>query len=368
MRVLVTGAKGFLGKNLLVLLGAEPTFETIEFNRGDSLSALRTSIVQCDAIVHLAGENRPANISDFYDVNCGLTAEICDAIRSSGRKIPLIFASSSQAVLDNPYGISKRAAEEVVVDLELATGSPVAIYRLPGVFGKWSRPNYNSVVSTFCYNIANDLPIQISDPSLEIRLNYVDDVVRHIKESLLELESGCSWPVVQPEFRITLGDLARQIAAFQQCRVDLLTEPVGAGLIRALYATYMSYLPKEKFSYVVPRHSDSRGVFVEMLKTKDSGQFSFFTAHPGITRGSHYHHTKTEKFLLVKGEARFRFRNVITDESFEICTNSDQSRIVESIPGWVHDITNVGSEELIVMLWANEIFDRQLPDTYSEKV
>jgi len=371
-RVLVTGAQGFIGKNLVVRLGELPGVAASTFVRGDSPAALPALVAQADAVVHLAGENRPLDEGAFAAVNTGLTVALCEAIahkvRTSGVRVPLLLASSAQAERDNPYGRSKRAAEQAVAALADATGNPCTVFRLPGVFGKWCRPNYNSVVATFCHNLARGLPIQVNDPSASVRLVYVDDVVAAFMAALEAPAAGLSQGVVQPEYGVTLGDLAAQIRAFNDCRTSLQTERVGTGLVRALYATYVSYLPPEKFAYEVPQHADPRGVFVEVLKTADSGQFSYFTAHPGITRGGHYHHTKTEKFLVIKGEALFKFRHLITGELVELHTRSDKPQVVDTIPGWVHDITNVGPDEMIVMLWANEKFDRLKPDTVASKV
>ncbi len=367
MRVLVTGSRGFIGKNLVVLLGELTGYEVKRFDRGDDVADLPNVLSNVDAVVHLAGENRPEDVSDFAKNNAFLTEAICDAIVASGREIPLILASSIQADLDNPYGQSKRNAE-LAVERLASSGNPAVIYRLPGVFGKWCKPNYNSVVATFCHNIAIGLPIQINDPIAKLRLVYVDDVVSSMIAALEAPVAGLTQGVVQTEYTITLGELASKIKTFSDCRASLLTERVGAGLDRALYATYVSYLPKEKFAYNVPQHGDPRGVFVEMLKTPDCGQFSFFTAHPGITRGGHYHHTKTEKFLVVKGHALFRFRHLLTDEFYELRTSGDIPVIVDSIPGWTHDITNIGDEEMVVMLWANEVFDPERPDTFVSKI
>lgn len=364
MRILVTGSRGFIGKNLVVRLGELTGYEVIKFDRGDDVETLPSLLTNVDAVIHLAGENRPKDVNDFVKNNAFLTETLCQAISNSNRQIPLILASSIQADLDNPYGQSKRKAE-IAVEQLADSGNPTVIYRLPGVFGKWSKPNYNSVVATFCHNIANGLPIQINDASTSLRLVYIDDVVSAMIASLKAPESGLIRASVNPEYLVTLGTLAAQIQAFSECRASLMTERVGTGLARALYATYVSYLPKDKFSYEVPQYRDLRGVFVEMLKTPDSGQFSFFTAHPGKTRGGHYHHTKTEKFLVIKGEALFRFRHLITDELYELRTSGDKPLIVDTIPGWSHDITNVGNEEMVVMLWANEVFDRDNPDTVS---
>ncbi|HZW12868.1 MAG TPA: NAD-dependent epimerase/dehydratase family protein [Noviherbaspirillum sp.] len=368
MRVLVTGSQGFIGKNLVVRLRESPEFEVLRFDRNDSPESLEGLVRAADVVVHLAGVNRPKDVAEFVAGNSDLTVRLCAAIKSSGRRIPVILTSSIQAELDNPYGLSKRAAEQAVEQFVRETGNPSLIYRLPNVFGKWCKPNYNSVVATFCHNIANDLPVQINDPSTALTLVYIDDVVSTLIQAFGNTEQGLHWPTVEPVYAIRLGELAAQIEAFKNCRASLVSERVGTGLVRALYATYVSYLPPTKFAYDLPRYGDERGVFVEMLKTRDSGQFSFFTAHPGVTRGGHYHHTKTEKFLVIKGSARFGFRNILTNEAHEIFTAGTSPQIVETVPGWTHDITNVGDEELIVMLWANEIFERQKPDTIAMKV
>ncbi len=368
MKVLVTGSNGFIGKNLVVRLGELEGFEAIKFDREDSLADLEERVVRADVIVHLAGINRPKDVKEFAKGNADLTVWLCELIAATGRKIPLIISSSIQAGLGNPYGESKRGAEVAGEVLAEKTGNPVTVYRLPNVFGKWCRPNYNSVVATFCHNIANDLSIQINDPATALQLVYVDDVVAEFIRALGAMPQGLALGEVSPVFDITLGELAAQIEAFRNCRDTLVSERVGTGLVRALYATYVSYLPPAKFAYELPRYGDERGVFVEMLKTQDSGQFSFFTAHPGITRGGHYHHTKTEKFLVIRGRARFGFRHVVTGERYEVFTSGDKAQVVETVPGWTHDITNVGDEEMVVMLWANEIFDRSRPDTIAAKV
>ncbi|MGB7409585.1 MAG: NAD-dependent epimerase/dehydratase family protein [Sphingopyxis granuli] len=368
MRILVTGANGFIGKTLLVRLAEEGDFAVDSFTRADDAATLPAKVAAADAIVHLAGENRPADPAAFMDVNGGLTAALCGAVRAAGRPIPLIFASSIQAERDNPYGESKRAGEEVVARLAESPGQSCIIFRLPNVFGKWCRPNYNSAVATFCHNIARALPIRVDDPAASLTLVYVDDVANSLIAALRAPRPGLHRGAVEPVYDTTVGEVADLLHAFRDSRETLATERVGTGLIRALYSTYVSYLPTEDFSYAVPVHGDARGVFVEMLKTPDSGQFSFFTAHPGITRGGHYHHSKTEKFLVIKGRARFGFRHILTDEYHSLETSGEEPRIVETVPGWSHDITNIGEEEMIVMLWANEIFDRARPDTVARSV
>jgi len=369
MKVLVTGSNGFIAKNLIAHLGERSGVEILCFTRQCSLSSLKDAVAQADWIFHLAGVNRPRDTQEFQSGNIDLTQTLCDTLRVMNRRVPVVYTSSIQAELDNAYGSSKRAAEDALFALSAKHDYPVYVFRLPNVFGKWARPDYNSVVATFCHNIACGLPIKINNPDAQIRLVYIDDVIRNFT-SLMdnEIQPDDGFANVQPEYHITVGKLAEQLYAFRDSRASLMTEPVGTGLVRALHSTYLSYISPEHFSYQVPKFSDPRGVFVEVLKTQNSGQFSFFTAHPGVTRGGHYHHSKTEKFLVIKGKACFRFRHIVTGEFHEISTNGDTPEIVETIPGWSHDITNVGQEELIVMLWANEIFDRAHPDTYARPV
>lgn len=368
MKVLITGANGFVGQNLISHLSEKSDVEVLRFTREDALQSLPELVAQVDFVFHLAGVNRPQNPQEFYAGNTDLTRELCESIRLSGRKVPVLYTSSTQAELDNAYGQSKLGAEQVLLDLSSEYGSDVHVFRLPNVFGKWARPNYNSAVATFCNNIARDLPITINDPLARINLVYIDDVISCFVDVMEGRKSGAPFVTVEPQYNVSVGEIAKQLTTFRESRESLITEPVGTGFVRALYSTYLSYLPPEDFTYEVPKHGDPRGVFVEMLKTKDAGQFSYFTAHPGITRGGHYHHSKTEKFLVIKGTACFRFRHIVSGEFYELMTTGDKPEIVETVPGWSHDITNMGNEEMIVMLWANEIFDREAPDTYTYPV
>ncbi len=371
-KVLITGANGFVGKNLQLHLAERKDVQVLCFTRESDVSQLPSLLQEVDFVFHLAGVNRPQDPQEFSVGNTKLTQVLCQAVGAvaadTGRKIPMVYTSSTQAARENPYGQSKRLAEEALFALQRTSGVPVHVFRLPNVFGKWCKPNYNSAVATFCHNIARELPIQVNDPAAALTLVYVDDVV----ERFIQLLDGADamvdadgFAVVAPQYTTTVGELAAQIQAFKDSRSTLMTERVGTGMVRALYATYVSYLPVEAFTYTVPMYSDPRGVFAEMLKTPDCGQFSYFTAHPGITRGGHYHHTKTEKFLVIKGQARFKFRHMQTGEAYELVTSGDKAEIVETVPGWTHDITNIGSDEMIVMLWANEVFDRERPDTFA---
>lgn len=370
--VLITGANGFVGKNLQLHLAERKDVQVRCFTRADDMAQLQALLQGVDFVFHLAGVNRPQDPADFASGNAGLTQVLCSALAAeaerSGRRVPVVFASSTQAAQPNPYGQSKRAAEDALFALAASHGVQAHVFRLPNVFGKWCKPNYNSAVATFCHNIARGLPIQVNDPAASVTLVYVDDVV----ECFMQLMDGADaavgpdgYAAVAPQYTATVGDLARQLHAFKDSRSTLMTDRVGTGLARALYATYVSYLPVESFTYTVPQHGDARGVFVEMLKTPDCGQFSYFTAYPGITRGGHYHHSKTEKFLVIKGQARFKFRHMQTGETHELVTGGEKAEVVETVPGWTHDITNIGTEEMIVMLWANEVFDRARPDTFA---
>lgn len=371
MRVLITGANGFIGRNLVQHLAERSDVEVLTVTRSSSQQDFADALGSADFIFHLAGVNRPKDPAEFKEGNADLTVWLCEHLATkarAGRKVPLVYSSSTQAEQDNDYGKSKRAAEEAVFSLEQDLGVPVYVFRLPNVFGKWSRPNYNSVVATFCYNLAHGLPIRIDNANAPLSLVYVDDVVERFLQLLDGAESSrdaAGFDQVQPVYSTTVGALAETIRAFQKSRETLVTARVGSGLARALYSTYLSFLPPEQFVYGVPHYGDARGVFVEMLKTPDCGQFSYFTAHPGVTRGGHYHHSKAEKFLVIKGRARFKFRHVQTAEEYEFITDGGKAEIVETVPGWTHDITNIGDDELVCMLWANEIFDRDRPDTYA---
>ena len=362
-RILITGANGFIGKNLLIRLSERADIETLSFVRGDSDEDLAALLAKADAVIHLAGENRPADPADFSRVNADLTDALCRAITRTGRNVPLIFTSSTQAEYDNLYGKSKLAAEQVIETFVSKTDNSTVIFRLVGVFGKFCKPNYNSVVATFCHNIARGLPIQISDPDFTLELAYIDNVVDGLLQALSNAKPGLTWDNISQTYTISLGALAEQLRAFDNCRNSLISERVGIGLTRALYSTYVSYLPIEKFIYDLTPHVDERGMFVEVLKTPDCGQFSFFTITPGITRGSHYHHSKTEKFIVVRGLIRMLFRQLDTCETHEFTLSSDKPQVIDTIPGWVHDITNVGDSKAIIMLWANEIFDQERPDS-----
>jgi UDP-2-acetamido-2,6-beta-L-arabino-hexul-4-ose reductase len=376
VQILITGSDGFIGKNLSLFLQEQSAVKFATFTHRDPISDLDSKIADSDFVIHLAGVNRSSEPGDFEAGNVDLTKELCRSIQEfknqSGKSVSIIYASSVQANLDNVYGVSKRAAERVLLRMQKEHGIPVHIFRLPNVFGKWCRPNYNSAVATFCNNVARGLPIEIHDASAKLELVYIDDAIRAfmavVADEVVDVDDETGFPCVTPTYSTTVGEVACHIRSFKGSRDNLVIPPVGTGFVRALYSTYVSYLPTDAFAYPVPMHGDVRGTFVEMLKTEESGQFSFFTAFPGVTRGGHYHHSKTEKFLVIRGEARFKFRHMQSGETHELMTSGRAAEIVETVPGWTHDITNVGEDELIVMLWANEVFDRERPDTYASAV
>jgi UDP-2-acetamido-2,6-beta-L-arabino-hexul-4-ose reductase len=368
MRIALTGGRGFIGRNLQVRLRELGHTDVVLVPHDVPPTDLSNLLAGVNRVFHLAGVNRPKDAAEFGSGNHDFTLRLCEAMALQTKPPGVVYASSTQATLDNPYGLSKRAAEDALFAYGKRTGAAVHVFRLTNVFGKWSRPNYNSAVATFCHNIARGESIVVNAPDAPLKLIYIDDVVGHFV-ALLE-DGGPASGLVQagPEYDITVGGLADQIRAFHESRGSLITERVGTGLTRALYATYVSFLPLPAFEYKVACHADQRGVFVEMLKTFDSGQFGYFTAFPGVTRGEHYHHSKTEKFLVIRGTARFGYRHIITNETHEIVTRGGEGRVVETIPGWTHNVTNLGDDELVVLVWANEIFDRHKPDTIAQKV
>ena len=373
VNILVTGAGGFIGKNLSIRLDEIDEFKCLAFGRDDTVQRLSELVAEADFIVHLAGEVKSEQVDQFEIHNVEFTKTLCSLVIDSKKTIPIIFTSSMQvarSTAHQDYARSKYDAEQVLIQFSDIHKNPVSIYRLPGVFGKWSKPNYNSVVATFCHNNARDIPLTINNPDAILPLLYIDDVISAFIDKIKKMSIGISkpileWPEIKPVHQITLQELADVITRFTDGREQLEIMSVASGLYGKLYATYISYLPPEKFVYDIPHYADERGVFAEMLKSKLAGQMSFFTCKPGITRGQHYHHTKTEKFLVISGVAKFCFRHIITNETFEVIISSERLQIVDTIPGWAHDIKNIADSDLVVMLWANEIFDRDKPDTVS---
>lgn len=371
MKVLITGSNGFVAKNLKLHLKQRSDIQIFNFSKENKISELPELISKVDFIFHLAGVNRSNCSADFIKGNEKLTQEICKTIKKSKKEIKVLYSSSIQASLDNKYGVSKRNTENILLTLNKENKIPIYIIRLPNIFGKWSRPNYNSVVATFCYNIIRDIPIKIHNPKESIELIYIDDVIKYFitimdnNDDVFQLKKDY---LKNKSYKITVGDLAKQLYEYKKMKTTKILQNVGTGFSRALYATFISYLPPEHFSYTVDSIVDSRGSFIEMLKTNSSGQFSCLSILPGKIRGNHYHNSKTEKFLLVKGQVKMKFLQVNTMEKYEIIIESNKPQIVETIPGWAHSIENIGKEEAIVMIWANEIFDKSNPDTFAYQV
>ncbi|QFR48899.1 SDR family oxidoreductase [Sulfurimonas lithotrophica] len=363
MKILITGSNGFIAKNLITHLERDESHKLYLFSKEDSESILEAYIKEVDFIFHLAGVNRPKNIEEFYTGNSSLTKSIIDTLKKENKNTPILITSSTQALLDNDYGKSKLEAENILKEYSQNTGANIFIYRLPNVFGKWSKPNYNSVVSTWCYNISNNLDIQINDSSTELDLVYVDDVVSAFIGNLTN-KSKEQYFSVDTVYKKSLGEIKDLLYSFKSNRENLLIPNVGSEFERALYATYLSYLSTDDFSYELKGYEDERGTFYEILKTLDSGQFSLSTTAPGVTRGNHYHHTKNEKFLVVKGEAVLEYKHIVSGEKISYKVSDKKMEVIEMIPGYTHNITNSGKEEMILLLWANEVFDRDNPDTY----
>ncbi len=368
--VLITGSQGFMGKNLLAALKERKDTEVKTFSRNESLESLQESIKEVDVIFHLAGVNRPKEEREFEEGNVGLTEELVNLLEKRRNKPVLVFASSIQAQLDNPYGKSKLKAEKVLTDYSQGTGGTVIIFRLPNVFGKWSKPNYNTVVATFCHNIATGLPIKVSDPSKKLNLVYIDDVVKEFLKVMEETETEKSDPYkeVDKTYQVTLGDLADRINTFKDMREKLFVPNFYDDFNKALYATYLSFLNKKDFSRALDLKSDNRGNLAEVVKSANFGQIFISKTYSGITRGNHYHHTKTEKFCVIQGKAVIKLRHIFAEEVISYYVTGDSPEVVDIPPGYTHSIENTGEEELIVLFWANEVFDQENPDTYYSEV
>ena len=369
MKVLITGSNGFIGRNLSIWI-KNAGFEILSYDI-DATRPLESLVSEADFIFHLAGVNRPLTIEEFYDGNSNLTLKLANIVESQKRNIPICFASSIQASLDNDYGKSKRMAEEYLISFSKKTGNEVFIFRLQNVFGKWCKPNYNSVVATFCYNIANNIPIQIADQQASRDFVYIDDICKTFV-LLLNRRENCldyEYRTISPSYRKTIGEIADLIQSFKLSRSNLQLPDVGDEFVSKLYATYLTYLdPVEGFSYSLNPHLDNRGSFVEILKSSDSGQVSINISKPGITKGNHYHNTKNEKFIVLYGTCVLKFRKVGTDVVYQYLVKGTDLRVIDIPCGYTHSITNVGNEDSITLMWASELFDPNNPDTYFQEV
>ncbi len=364
MNILVTGSNGFVGKNLCLEL-ENNGYSVYRYDVDTSLEELRGYIQSCDFMFHLAGVNRPEKTEDFRKGNVTLLEEILGIFEEEKNFVPIVLSSSIQAELDNPYGKSKLEGENLLREYGRRNKSKVYVFRLPNLFGKWSKPNYNSVVSTFCHNIAHGLSIQINDPGHVLTLCYIDDVLTTFT-GLLEENTIYEDKIysVDINYQISLGELAEVIQSFKLSRENLEIPNCGEELYKKLYSTYLSYLPEGQFSYPLEMHTDQRGSFTEMLKSDDRGQVSVNITKPGITKGNHWHHSKNEKFIVVQGKALIKFRQVLTDKVIEYYTSDEKIEVVDIPTGYTHSIQNIGSNDLITIMWANEKFDPENPDTF----
>ncbi|WP_019908922.1 polysaccharide biosynthesis C-terminal domain-containing protein [Paenibacillus sp. HW567] len=364
--VLVTGAYGFIGRNLVASLNRREDIEVLKIDSKHSLQQLEECVLKADFIYHLAGINRPENTEEFMTGNLGYTQYLINILNSNGKKTPILLSSSIQAEQDNPYGNSKRAAEKAIVDYGREQGARTFIYRLPNVFGKWSRPNYNSVVATWCYNISREIPIQVNNPEAEVKLVYIDDVVESFIGAMdtPETLNAIDYHDISRSFNVKLKDLESSLVSFKASRNTLVISDLKSDFERFLYSTYLSYLPEDDFGYDLEMKHDNRGWLAEFIKTEYSGQVFISRTKPGITRGNHWHHTKVEKFLVIEGEAVVKFRQIEGDQIIEYPVNGSALRVIDIPPGYTHSITNTGSTDVITLFWANELFNPNKPDTY----
>lgn len=380
MKILITGALGFVGKNLIAQLNnikelkvknysLTSELEIFTFDKDSDVILLDEYAQKCDFVVHLAGVNRPQNQEEFMTGNFGFTSDLLKALKKFDNKAPILITSSRQAVLENPYGISKKAGEDLIFKYGSENNVQVFVYRLPNVFGKWCRPNYNSVVATFCNNIAHGESIRVNDPNVDMQLVYIDDVVDEIILALAgkahQEGAFCYVPTVH---KIKLGEIADLLYSFKKSREDLSVPKLDNVFAKALYSTYLSYLPADGFSYPLKMNVDNRGSFTEIIRTLDRGQFSVNISKPGITKGNHWHNTKNEKFIVVSGNGVIKLRRIGTDEVLEYHVSGDQIEVVDIPPGYTHNIINEGTDDLITFMWCNECFDPNNPDTYFEEV
>jgi UDP-2-acetamido-2,6-beta-L-arabino-hexul-4-ose reductase len=365
MKVLITGARGFIGKNLIATLHNLNTYEVLAYDVDSDQDLLGVYCQECDVVVHLAGVNRPVDVNEYMSGNFGFTSVLLSTLQQADNHCPIIVTSSIQAALENPYGQSKKAGEELLMAYGKEHGSKIIIYRLPNVFGKWCRPNYNSVIATFCYNITRNLPITVNDPKVELQLVYIDDLVESLIGAMHgEYQMIDDFGVVPVTHQLTLGALAQTLNQFNLARQTNELTDLSDPLMKKLYSTYLSYLPPDQFAYPLKMNTDQRGSFTEFLKMNGYGQVSVNVTKPGITKGNHWHHTKVEKFMVVSGLAKIRFRQPDNDQIIEYLVDGSQLMVVDIPVGYTHNIENVGTTDLVTIMWANEAFDPKRPDTY----
>lgn len=368
--ILVTGAKGFVGKNLVAELKNKGYENIFEYDIDTDKALLDEYCKKAEFVFHLAGVNRPKDVSEFEKGNFGFTSILLETLKKYNNTCPVMISSSTQAALDNPYGISKKAGEELLKQYSAETGAVVYIFRFTNLFGKWSRPNYNSAVATFCHNIAHGLDITVNDENAKVRLAYIDDVVK----TLIGLINGISpetengFYTVKPDYTVTLGEITSLLYSFKESRKTLSVPNMQNEFEKKLYSTYLSFLSTDDFAYKLKMNVDDRGSFTEIIRTAERGQFSVNVAKPGITKGNHWHHTKNEKFLVVSGKGVIRFRKPDEEKIYEYFVDGDDLTVVDIPTGYTHNIENIGDTDLVTFMWANEPFDPENPDTYFLKV
>lgn len=369
MKILITGAKGFVGKNLVAELKNQGYNDLLLCDRNTTEAELEQFALETDFVYHLAGVNRPKKITDFESGNKGFTEKLIKLLSENKTSPPMVFASSTQAELLNAYGTSKKEAENLVISYSQEKATRVMIYRFPNLFGKWSKPNYNSVIATFCHNISRDIPIQVNDNSSELTLAYIDDIVNElilqIEKQDMKRDIYCE---IHPTYKVSLGNLVAILKSFKESRSDLTVPKLDEGLTKKLYSTYLSYLPENQFSYELKMHKDDRGSFTEFIRTPDRGQVSVNISKPQITKGNHWHHTKNEKFLVVSGRGVIRFRNIDSNEVIEYFVSSEELKVVDIPVGYTHNIQNLGDTDMVTIMWVNEQFNPEKPDTYYMEV
>ena len=369
MKILVTGAKGFVGKNLIAELRNRNYTNIFEFDFDTKEEMLEMYCEQADFVFHLAGINRPKEQEEFMEGNFGFTSVLLETLKKHNNNCPIMISSSTQAALDNPYGESKKAGEQLLVDYGKETGAKTLIYRFSNVFGKWCRPNYNSAVATFCHNVARDLPITVNDPNVVMNLIYIDDLVEELINALNGQENRTGdFCEIKPVHTASLGEIVNLIKSFKRSRAELSVPDMSDEFAKKLYSTYLSYLPEDNFSYELKMNEDVRGSFTEFIKTADRGQVSINISKPEITKGNHWHHTKNEKFLVVSGEGVIRFRKIDSDNVIEYFVSGDKLEVVDIPVGYTHNIENLGITDMVTVMWVNEVFDPEQPDTYFVEV
>ena len=364
MKILITGATGFIGKNLCAVL-QQKGHELLRYDIESEPALLDTYTEYCEFVFHLAGINRPKESNEFRIGNYNFTEDLINKLKNKKNRSRIVMASSTQAALDNPYGRSKKAAEDILTEYATSTGVSVFIYRLTNVFGKWCKPNYNSVVATFCYNITRGLDITVNDPSAEVKLIYIDDVVSSLKNCLTQESTSDRHYSIEPVYTVTLGKLTDYLYGFRESRNERSLPDFSDSFIKKLYSTYLSYLPEDEFSYALKMNCDNRGSFTEFIRTPDRGQVSVNISKPGIIKGNHWHHTKVEKFLVVSGVGVIRFRKIDSTEIIEYHVSGEKLEVIDIPPGYTHNVENLGQTDMVTVMWVNEPFDPEKPDTFT---